>query len=236
MAPLLRIGPVPVPALVDVHAEYPGPRSAAARVSAVSVPAGAASDGLVAAISGDPSLLAIARLGREKRSRRFALPPEVGAGCAPPDLARYAGVRLDPHRHGFPTAESLATIDELGLPVFVHAGEDAPPELIGRRLLPSLRVPVVLAHLGCYPAGAPHLAQAIELARRHENVYLDTAAAWLAEFLAAAARAVPQKIFFGSGSPFTHPDVAWAHVGAAVTDDEHLLAIAHRNAERVLGW
>lgn len=150
-------------------------------------------------------------------------------------LRRFAGVKIVPQVDGIPDETILEAVDELRLPVLVPAGEGCPPSLVDKRLVQRLRGPVILCHLGSYPGSAPHFAEAVALAQQRPNVYLETSAAWLAEFLAHAAREVPDKLMFGSGAPFVHPRVAWHHVASAI-DDDALEAVAHLTAERVLGW
>lgn len=172
---------------------------------------------------------------------RRALRSRVGAALDPPEevlntLHGADGVKLLPHLDGFPPDPVLAVIAEKRLPVLVHGGEHVSPGLIERRLVRRLRGPVLIGHLGAFPASAPHLEGALRLAEIHDHVYLDTSASWLAEFVAVAARRVPHKVVFGSDAPLMHPAVAWRHVVAAVVDDRTCELIAHRNAEEVLGW
>ncbi len=191
-----------------------------------------------------PSLHQARSLARSRRQR----PPAdllldgapLGAGASTPEfvaaLRGFDGVNLLPHVDGFPSAAALTAISELGLPMVVHGGERMPPSLLERRLIGEVSGPIVLAHLGAYPASAPDFAAALELARRHEHVYLSTSGSWLAEFVAVAARSVPTKVLFGSCVPLMHPLVAWHQVAAAVRDDETLALIGSGNAERVLRW
>ncbi len=191
-----------------------------------------------------PSLHQVRSLAR---SRRSSPPPDLlldgtplSADASTPEfvsaLRGFDGVNLLPHVDGFPPANALAAIAELGLPVVVHGGERMPPSVLEQRLVKEVSGPVILAHLGAYPASAPDFTDALDLARRHERVYLSTSGTWLAEFVAEAARSVPEKVMFGSCSPLLHPLVAWRQVAAAVSDDETLASIGAGNAERVLGW
>lgn len=178
-----------------------------------------------------PALWQLRRAARSRVGRRA---PDLAGGLD--DLRGFAGVKMLPHLDGWPSGEALDAIDELGLPVLVHAGEHLAPDVIEKRLVARIRGPVVLGHLGAFPASAPHLLQAVAVARRHERVLLETSAAWLAEFVALAAREVPGQVVFGSDAPLVHPLVAWRHVASAVRDDEVCERIAHRTAEEVLGW
>ncbi len=166
---------------------------------------------------------------RALRSRAVARPPDAT------DLTGYAAVSLAPHLDGVPDETLMAQVRERRIPVVVHAGAACPPAWVARHLLPRLPgVPVVLAHLGALPASATDLADAVALAREGK-VYLDTAAAWLAEFVALAVREAPGRVMFASAAPYLSPRVAWAHVAAAVTDDVLLEHVALGAAQEVFG-
>ena len=152
------------------------------------------------------------------------------------DLDGLAAVTLAPHVDGVPGEEVLAQVRARALPVLVHAGAFCRPRWVARELLPRLGAcPVVLSHLGAFPASAPDLADAVALAREG-RVWLETSAAWLAEFVALAVRQAPGRVLFGSGAPLIAPEVSWRHVAAAVTDDGALAHVATGAAAEVFGW
>ncbi len=159
-----------------------------------------------------------ARVGRRR-------PPDVS------DLSRFAGVKLLPHLDGLPGEETFEELNALGLPIVIHGGIHSPPDWIESTVLPRTTGTVVVAHLGCFPAGEPELRAAVDLAGRHDRVHLDTSGVWLAAFLTYAAERVPHKMLFGSDAPLTHPLVAWHHLRCAVHDDDTLADIGWRNAE-----
>ncbi len=159
----------------------------------------------------------------------------VGTRAADHDtLDGFAGIKLLPHLDGLPDEEVLAEIRDRALPVLVHGGVHIPPAWIERHLVPWVRGPLIVGHLGSFPCGEPELRAAVELARRHDNVYLETSGAWLAEFIRHAAAQVPDKVLFGSDAPLTHPLVAWHHVAAAIKDDDLLARISHRTGAMIL--
>ena len=152
------------------------------------------------------------------------------------DLGSFAGVKLAPHLDGLPSDAVFAYIAELALPVLVHAGRYSPPRWIERVILPKVRGPVILAHLGAFPCVEPMLREAVDMAQHHPNVYLDTSGAWISSFIRYAAERVPEKLLFGSDAPLAHPLVAWHHV-ASVVRDEHLLErIGRGTARELFGW
>ena len=127
----------------------------------------------------------------------------------------------------------MTAINAAELPVLIHAGAHSTPSWIEKTVIPRLRGPVILAHLGAYPTEAGLLTDAVDLARRNARVYLDTSGVWVSEFLRFAARRVPNKLLFGSDAPLTHPRVAWLQLATAVRDDAVLEAVGWHNAERL---
>lgn len=146
-------------------------------------------------------------------------------------LDGFAGVKLLPHLDGLPSAAMLAEVRASGLPVLVHGGVHIPPRWIARHLVDQVGGVLIIGHLGSYPGAEPELRGAVELAREHDHVYLETSGAWGASFVRYAVAEVGHKVLFGSDAPLVHPAVAWEHVASAVRDDDALAAIGHRNAE-----
>jgi hypothetical protein len=102
--------------------------------------------------------------------------------------------------HEQPTPEVLDTVKELGIPVLYHPRR---VELY-EEFVPSYpSVNFILAHMGSDQSAdwREHLA-AIDLAKRYQNVHLDTSTACIAEFFERAIRELPpQQIIFGSDEP-----------------------------------
>ena len=147
-----------------------------------------------------------------------------------PDLSGYAGIKLIPHMSGMPGPATLAAISHAQLPVLIHAGAHSPPRWIEKTLIKRHAGPVILAHLGAYPTEPTLLADAVSIAQRYEQVYLDTSGAWLSEFIRYAAQRVPHKLLFGSDAPLAHPRVAWLQLQSTISDDTVLEGIAWRQA------
>lgn len=173
------------------------------------------------------------QLWMARRKARFLLLGAPEPLSSPKALADFDGVKLAPHLDGLPGSDYIAEINRLGLPVLVHGGEHTPPAWIEHALLPLLEVPLIIAHLGIFPAAEHLLDAALELAKTRRNVYLDTSGVWFAEFIRYAAETVPEKILFGSDAPLTHPGVAWRQVASVVENDAVLEGIAHKNAQRL---
>jgi hypothetical protein len=153
--------------------------------------------------------------------------------------------------------EVFEAAESLGVPVLAHAGCD--PGLwelpafcaLGnpRRLEEWIRshpdVDVVIAHLGGYSAAAPGVftEEAIALARRHPNVYLDTSAVPL-EVLEIAVKSLgPDKLIHGSDYPVVEGDdpgksaarLAAALLAAGRATRSALEKVFYRNLEEITG-
>jgi len=151
----------------------------------------------------------------------------------PSMLDDFAGVKLMPHASGLPGDDVLDVLARSGRPLLVHAGMLCPPRWIERHLLAKFEGTVILAHLGSWPCSADDLAYAVELAARDARVHLETSGANIGNFVRHAAEHVPEKLLFGSNRPMCPPPVQFAHVAAAVHDDDTLRAIAGGNARRL---
>jgi len=102
--------------------------------------------------------------------------------------------------HGHPGAEILDVVAELGIPIIYHPRRVALFDEIAKNY-PT--IDLILAHLGSDLSAdwREHLA-AIEMARRHPNVYLDTGAVVLTRYIEQAIRELgAEKIIFGSDEP-----------------------------------
>lgn len=121
----------------------------------------------------------------------------------------FRGVKLHPtttlsHPAGDPTVALLRQAAELGVPVLFHCGDDpyTTPQAIaaGARLAPDSAV--VLGHMGGYF----HVDDAIAMAERHPNLYLETSAMPYPRKIAEAVERVgAERVVFGSDGPGCNP-------------------------------
>ena len=130
----------------------------------------------------------------------------------------FAGVKLLPQLDGLPGRATFAEIADLRLPVLSHAGRFVPASWLARHVLPRTTGPVVLAHLGAFPAEAGLMEEALALAEAEPRVHLDTSGIWEVPLLARALDRVPRKLLFGSDCPLTHPAAAWGQIDRLVAD------------------
>lgn len=118
---------------------------------------------------------------------------------------------------------------EYQLPLIIHVDERKGP----MQLIPLIRaysdVIIVIAHMGSYTFNYYHHLQAIYLASRYDNVYLDTSVGsslyW--SLIHAVKEAGAEKLLFGSDAPGFHP--------AAERKKIELLEIDEKEKKLILG-
>lgn len=214
---------------IDHACAFPPQRSGYAEANDRMRALGAASDGRLLAfarLGGDHVPVTLPALWQVRRKLRAKIGPPRSPDVD--SLDGFAGVKCLPHLDGLPDRDVLREISDRSLPILVHGGVHVPPAWIERHILQHVSSPVIIGHLGSFPAGERELRAAVDLAGRHDRVYLETSGAWLSEFVRLAADAVPDRVVFGSDAPLAHPLVAWHHVASVVHDDDLLERIGLR--------
>ena len=217
---------------------FPGARDGGSYVSANSA---------VARRSVDRPFLAFARIngprapGEQATSRlRNLAARRKDHHTSPEDVEQYAyddrfhGFKLNPAADGLPDDETLDQLEDVGLPVLVHAGEGFPPEAAADSLL-SRSFPVVLAHFGGHPLNRDLMGDAIDLLERHDECYLDTSYVRYRELLERAVMEHPDRVLFGSGAPSSHPNVAVMEILTLDVPEDAMRKVFDKNVRRVLG-
>jgi predicted TIM-barrel fold metal-dependent hydrolase len=132
--------------------------------------------------------------------------------------SRFRGVKLHPLLDGYhPDDPAVHPIIELlierGLPALIHCGHPiftlpwSIEELIRR--YPEARV--VLGHMG--HGNIIYINAAIDVAARNPNVYLETSGMPMhSKIREAVERVGPDRVLYGSDTPFHHPSVELAKV------------------------
>jgi predicted TIM-barrel fold metal-dependent hydrolase len=146
------------------------------------------------------------------------------------------GVRSDGH----PTRELLDAALELGIPVMYAP---APPRGQGVARffhMPAASYPKVnfiLPHLGNYRSLSwPAHMEAIDLAKRYPNVYLETSGVGSFKYLEIAARELPpEKLLFGTCAPELDPRVEIEALRLLKLSRDHHAKVAGGNILRLLG-
>ena len=159
---------------------------------------------------------------------------EVG-NCARDGLR---GIKLHPTMHGYHFCDHglldpvLAACAEQGLVVLVNALDDpfCAPLAIEEIARPFPGVPVLIAHMGTIW----NLMEAILVAERTPNLYLETSGAQLLDVRTAYRRLGPGKIVMGTDWPGSDFDLERAKIARAVPDPEHRRRIEGANLAALL--
>jgi len=121
------------------------------------------------------------------------------------------GMKLNPATSGVApfsdnTLKLVAASAELGLPVLFHSGDDpfSNPLQVERVARACPEAQVIMGHMG----GFFYVAEAIRVAKRNKNVYLETSVMPFPRMIKNAVTEVGAKrVFFGSDAPGVHATV-----------------------------
>jgi predicted TIM-barrel fold metal-dependent hydrolase len=149
------------------------------------------------------------------------------------------GIKLHPtttlaHPAGDATVALLRLAAAADLPVLFHCGDDpyTTPQSLGlaAELVPDAAI--VFGHMGGYF----HVLDAIEVAKRHDNVYLETSAMPYPELIRRAVGEVgAHRVVFGSDGPGCNPRLELQKVQGLGLAAEDEAAVVAGNALRLLG-
>lgn len=157
----------------------------------------------------------------------------------PEDIERYAyddrfhGFVLDPGVDGYPDEDVLAVLDDVGLPVLVRGGADAPPDALARRVL-GHSFPVIVTHFGGHPLDRLLMNEMIDLLSEYDDCYVETSFVRYRRELERALLEHPDRVLFGSGTPACHPDVAVMEILTLDVSEDKLWRCFSKNACRVI--
>jgi len=200
----------------------------------------------VARLSVDRPFLAVARINGSRdpdanpRSRfRNAVSGRKEYHTTPEDVEQYAyddrfhGFALDPTTDGIPDADVLDALEDVSLPVIVRGGVDASPDVLADHLF-SRAFPVVVASFGGYPLNRRLMDRTIDLLAEYDDCYVDTSFVRYREQLERALLEHPDRVFFASGTPACHPDVAVMEILTLDVSEDKLRRAFSKNACRVI--
>lgn len=153
--------------------------------------------------------------------------------------AGFRGVKMHPTLHGYHFSDHglvdpvFEVIREAGMLVICHGASDlynAPPELAAMaRSFPE--VPVLMAHSGIFWSHE----QAVELARDIPNLYLETARVPIFEVALSVREAGPEKVIWGTDSPFVEYRAEFEKMAGAADSAEARALVTGGNIARLLG-
>lgn len=180
----------------------------------------------------DPSASATARLRNLTSSR-------ADWHTTPADIEQYGyddrfhGFKFDPIIDGLPDDDVLDELEDVGLPVLVHAGREFSPSKVADTLL-NRSFPLILAHFGGHPLDRDLMSQSIDLLDRFDNCYLDTSAVRHRDLIERAMLEHPDRVLFGSGAPDVHPNVAVMEILTLDIPEDGMRKTFTKNPSRVI--
>lgn len=149
------------------------------------------------------------------------------------------GLKLHPSMHGYHVADHglldpvFEACAQHGMIVLINALDDAfcAPFAIEEIAKDHPEVPTIIAHMGA----VWNVPEAIIVAERRENVYLETSATLMADVKRAYARVGADKILMGSEWPGSDFDLERMKIAKAVPDEADRALIEGGNYARLLG-
>jgi uncharacterized protein len=150
----------------------------------------------------------------------------------------FRGVKLHPtttlaHPADEPTVALLRRAAQLGVPVLFHCGDDpyTTPQAIAAGARQAPDTAVVLGHMGGYF----HVDDAIAMAERHPNLYLETSAMPYPRKIAeAVGRLGAERVVFGSDGPGCNPALEVEKVRMLGLDQNAERLVLGENAAHLL--
>lgn len=152
--------------------------------------------------------------------------------------AGIRGLKLHPSMHGYHVADH-GLLDPVfracaanGMAVIINALDDAfcAPFSIEEIAKDHPDVPTIIAHMGA----VWNVPEAIIVAERRENVYLETSATLMADVKRAYARLGPEKILMGSEWPGSDFDLERMKIAKAIPDAADRALVEGGNYARIM--
>jgi predicted TIM-barrel fold metal-dependent hydrolase len=151
----------------------------------------------------------------------------------------FLGVKLHPtstlaHPAGEPTVALMRLAGTLGVPVLFHCGDDpyTTPQAIAAGARQAPDTAVVLGHMGGYF----HVDDAIAMAERQANLYLETSAMpYPGKIAEAVERVGAERVVFGSDGPGCNPALEVEKIRILGLDAGAEGLVLGGNAARILG-
>jgi predicted TIM-barrel fold metal-dependent hydrolase len=152
---------------------------------------------------------------------------------------RFRGIKLHPTLDGFhPNDPSIHPLMELlaerDLPVLIHCGHPvfSLPWSIEELIVEFPQVSVILGHMG--HCNVIYINGAIDVASRHERVFLETSGMPMpTKIREAVDRVGPERVLFGSDIPFHHPKIEIDRVRLAGLSPEQLERVLSTNSREL---
>lgn len=126
----------------------------------------------------------------------------------------------------------LEAAAEFGMPILAHTTPDECDYLMEH--VPEARL--LMAHMGGHPYAFGDWHRAVAVAKKHENLLLDTASSQIDNGMIewAVAELGPKKILFGTDMPLLDPHTQFAKVSGADINDQAKARILGGNLAELL--
>jgi predicted TIM-barrel fold metal-dependent hydrolase len=149
------------------------------------------------------------------------------------------GLKLHPTMHGYHFADHglldpiFAACAEAGLLVLVNALDDpfCAPLSIEEIARGFPEVPVLIAHMGT----VWNVTEAILVAGRNDNIYLESSSAQLLDVKLAYQNVGPEKLIMGTDWPGSSFEIERLKIAKAIADDADRELVEGENMRRLLG-
>ncbi|MTI94684.1 MAG: amidohydrolase [Firmicutes bacterium] len=150
------------------------------------------------------------------------------------------GLKLNPIRHGYALDRHqivdplFAICEKYHVPVLCHGGSDlfTMPGKFAEMAASFPKVPLILAHIGEPDA----VESAIQVAKRYDNVYVDTAGIRLDTLKQAIEHLDPEKILMGTDASWGRFELSMELVRKATSDQRTRQLIMGENIAKLLSW
>jgi len=144
------------------------------------------------------------------------------------------GVKVHPDEDGYPSTAVLEVTEHYRKPILIHCGHGISLRRIEKDIIKPFTMPIILAHMGGYPAQRKMYFRALELANDYPHVYLNTSFVFFQYILESAITSCPTKIIFGSDAPGVHPVTAISSITPLRISDEDKQLVFWDNMARIL--
>lgn len=149
----------------------------------------------------------------------------------------FKGLKLHPFGYrmpvdGEPTLKLIKKAGELGVPTLLHCGDEAYtlPLQLERAAAACPESILIFGHMGGYH----HVHDAIEVARRHKNVILETSATPYPDKIQKAIDELgAERILFGSDGPGCDPTIERKKIEMLNLNETQKKQIFHDNARKL---
>ena len=160
--------------------------------------------------------------------------------CRYVDQEGFLGIKLNPLRHAYVADDEILDpimeeAQKRQLPVFIHSGHP-PYSLPWSIALLAERFPavkVVMIHMG--HGHGVYIDAALKMARRYPNLYLEMSGMPMGVKIRQAYEEVgPDRILFGTDSPFHHPSVEIQKVLTCSLNEAAMEQVFYHNVKKLL--